>query len=195
MSARISGVKNFESKAVSLLRGLPFNQVQSQSEKGAIFSFLAGAAVESADDSERGWASVGLDNAGLADVVAGKNGAVLAKAAGAEDDCAAVRLLSSASSSSMRAFMAANSLAMSAVDGSGTVAECVVGTSGATVGSCKAATLAGASGWFCALACGARQRAKVKTSTKERSSALDDVVLAIFKLNPLLSEDRRLLQK
>src|SRR5271163_3586047 len=43
MSARISGVKNFESKAVSLLRGLPFSQVQSQSEKGSIFSFFAGA--------------------------------------------------------------------------------------------------------------------------------------------------------
>jgi len=45
-SALISGVKNFESKAVSLLRGLPFSQVQSQSEKGTIFPFFAGAASE-----------------------------------------------------------------------------------------------------------------------------------------------------
>src|ERR1700683_445843 len=43
MSARISGVKNFESKAASLVRGLPFSQVQSQSEKGTIFSFFADA--------------------------------------------------------------------------------------------------------------------------------------------------------
>ena len=44
MSARISGVKNFESKAASLVRGLPLSQVQSQSEKGSIFCFFAGAA-------------------------------------------------------------------------------------------------------------------------------------------------------
>src|SRR5579862_354752 len=39
MSARISGVKNLESKADSLVRGLPLSQVQSQSENGAIFGF------------------------------------------------------------------------------------------------------------------------------------------------------------
>src|ERR1700733_15882602 len=45
MSARISGVKNFESKAASLVRGLPFSQVQSQSEKGSILSFFPGSEV------------------------------------------------------------------------------------------------------------------------------------------------------
>ena len=37
-------MKNFESKAASLVRGLPFNQVQSQSEKGSIFAIFAGLA-------------------------------------------------------------------------------------------------------------------------------------------------------
>src|SRR5580700_5692561 len=46
MSARISGVKNFESKAASFVRGLPFSQVQSQSEKGSILVFFAGASAE-----------------------------------------------------------------------------------------------------------------------------------------------------
>src|SRR5271168_1461606 len=41
VSARISGVKNFESQNISLVRGLPLSQVQSASENGSI---LAGAA-------------------------------------------------------------------------------------------------------------------------------------------------------
>src|SRR5208282_3537782 len=44
MSARISGVKNFVSQKISLVRGLPLSQVQSQSEKGSIFFFWSGAA-------------------------------------------------------------------------------------------------------------------------------------------------------
>src|SRR5580698_1732892 len=51
MSARISGVKNFESQGMSFVRGFPFSQVQSASEKGSIFfgpagSPSAGAAAE-----------------------------------------------------------------------------------------------------------------------------------------------------
>src|SRR5580704_1686045 len=44
VSALISGVKNLESQRMSLVRGLPFSHVQSQSEKGSIFAFLAGVA-------------------------------------------------------------------------------------------------------------------------------------------------------
>src|SRR5882724_7623373 len=39
MSARISGVKNFESQKISFVRGFPFSHVQSWSENGSIFFF------------------------------------------------------------------------------------------------------------------------------------------------------------
>src|SRR5882724_6469307 len=39
MSARISGVKNFESQKISFVRGFPFSHVQSASENGSIFFF------------------------------------------------------------------------------------------------------------------------------------------------------------
>src|ERR1700722_11325617 len=104
MSARISGVKNFESKAVSLLRGLPLSQVQSQSENGAIFSFFVNAADEESLDI--------CATAGSADAT-GK-AAILAEVSRAGDtSVVAARLFSSASSSSIRAFMAASSFAMS----------------------------------------------------------------------------------
>src|ERR1700722_12627775 len=45
MSARISGVKNGESKANVLVRALPFSQVQSQSENGATLPPGGGGAV------------------------------------------------------------------------------------------------------------------------------------------------------
>src|ERR1700722_10261116 len=48
MSARISGVKNFESQKISFVRGFPFNQVQSASENGSIF-FFSGTWVGPAD--------------------------------------------------------------------------------------------------------------------------------------------------
>src|ERR1700722_15876478 len=122
MSARISCVKNFESKAVSLFRGLPLSQVQSQSEKGAIFSFFTDAAVESPGACTAATAGLALAAAGAASDFAG---AATAAAAGCEDSgCAGAvvtaRLFSSASSCSMRAFMTASSLAMSTVmSGSG----------------------------------------------------------------------------
>src|SRR5579859_191283 len=48
MSARISGVKNFESQKISFVRGFPFSHVQSASENGSIF-FFSGTWVALAD--------------------------------------------------------------------------------------------------------------------------------------------------
>src|SRR5260370_2048085 len=48
MSARISGVKNFESQKISFVRGFPFSHVQSASEKGSIF-FFSGTCGKPAD--------------------------------------------------------------------------------------------------------------------------------------------------
>src|SRR6266481_983307 len=48
MSARISGVKNFESQKISFVRGFPFSHVQSASENGSIF-FFSGAWGKPAD--------------------------------------------------------------------------------------------------------------------------------------------------
>src|SRR5208282_288334 len=152
MSARISGVKNFESKATSLLRGLPLSQVQSQSEKGSIFAFFVGAAEESPD----GCATIAC--AGNAT----SKGAAFAGTTGARDALVvasivafvvmlvvmfvvAVRLFNSASSCSMRAFIASNSFAISAATGSGAAAGRAEDTSGAAGGSCKTATFVGAS--------------------------------------------------
>src|ERR1039458_5335654 len=104
MSARISGVKNFESKAVSLLRGLPLSQVQSQSEKGTIFSTFVGVAVADPPGVCATTASAGA---------AAGNASTLARVPAAEDvSVAAVRLFSSASCAlicSMRTFIAASS--------------------------------------------------------------------------------------
>src|ERR1700722_1005012 len=113
MSARISGVKNFESKAVSLLRGLPFSQVQSQSEKGAIFSFFAEApAVESLAAEATDRAGVAMTTgvvAGVADAVAVADG--VAGDVGCGPTVA--RLLSSSSNCSMRNFIASSSFTIS----------------------------------------------------------------------------------
>src|SRR5277367_4213626 len=146
MSARISGVKNFESKAVSLLRGLPFSQVQSQSEKGAIFSFLAGVAGEELlnDCAIGGWTISGWTIRGWTGAAAIGNAAVVGGASNAGDtSVGAVRLLSSASSTSIRAFIAANSFTMSEVAGSRAGAGRSLGVS--AIASCRTATLAGAS--------------------------------------------------
>src|ERR1700728_3681814 len=154
MSARISGVKNFESKATSLLRGLPLSQLQSQSEKGAIFSFFTGAAaVESLD-------ACAADRAGAALAVAAPGSrftgtTAAAGAGGADPGCVdpgcgvAARLFSSASSCSMRTFITASSLAISAeVSGSGLAvgraeggAVLFVALVSSGDGSCRAATL------------------------------------------------------
>src|ERR1700683_741284 len=113
MSARISGVKNFESKAVSLLRGLPFSQVQSQSEKGAICSFFSGAPVAGslgAEATERaGLALATAVVAGVGAAVAGIDGVA------AEVGCgpAGARLLSSNANCSMRNFIAFSSFVIS----------------------------------------------------------------------------------
>src|ERR1700733_1085125 len=153
MSARISGVKNFESNAVSLLRGLPFSQVQSQSEKGSIFFGFAAAAVEEslADCVTIACAgtAAGATGGATSTVLAG-----LTATKGAPG--AAIRVFNSASSSSMRAFIAANSFAISAgLAGSGAAAGRVGDTSGDTSGtaaaSCTAATFTGASA--CAEVC------------------------------------------
>src|SRR3984957_5313029 len=161
MSARISGVKNFVSKAVSLFRGLPFSQVQSQSEKGAIFSFFAGIV-----DSLGGSAT---ETAGLTLVVAGAGsdftGTEVAASGWAGPGSAgpgsadagwglAARVFSSALSCSMPAFMTASSLAISSVSsGSGLAggraaagAVLLVAFVSAGKGSCRAATFGGASG-------------------------------------------------
>src|SRR5580692_12236146 len=130
MSARISGVKNFESKAASLVRGLPFSQVQSQSEKGTIFSFLSFLAGASSGDCTAGVDTAredGIDAdrpsspafAGAALVAVAGTDAVapgLAKSAAAADCSAAdfsaaLRAFSSASNCSMRSFIASSSLA------------------------------------------------------------------------------------
>jgi hypothetical protein len=152
-SARISGVKNFVSKAVSLLRGLPLSQVQSQSEKGAIFSFFAGAAVVPLGACKDATAGLALAAAGAASNCAGT--AATAVAGIADPGCAAARLFNSASSCSMRAFITASSLAISSdISGSGFAAGRA--TAGAALfvaagslanGSCKAATFGGSLGW------------------------------------------------
>src|SRR5580692_12412510 len=99
MSARISGVKNFESKAVSLLRGLPLSQVQSQSEKGAIFSTFVDA--EPLDACSTG-AGAGAVEAST--VLAGVTAAGATTAGDAS--VVIVRLFSSPSSCSILFFMA-----------------------------------------------------------------------------------------
>src|SRR5208282_6406049 len=122
MSARISGVKNFESKAVSLLRGLPLSQVQSQSENGAIFSLFVGAAKESLD---------GCANTASAGAATGKVTAALSEVSAAREASAAARTFSSASSCSMRAFMAASSFAISSeLSGFGGTTDRLGATSG-----------------------------------------------------------------
>src|ERR1700677_3344204 len=105
MSARISGVKNFESKAASLVRGLPFSQVQSQSEKGAIFALLAATAVEGV---------IFNDCATGAAVAGGATGVLAFALVTTVVGCSAATWASSAASScSMRFFMAASSLMIS----------------------------------------------------------------------------------
>src|SRR5271167_935085 len=102
MSARISGVKNFESKATSLLRGLPFSQVQSQSEKGSIFSFFAGAAVASVEVCAATSAGAAVGTSAFTGIT-GASAAFVVEVAGADEltveFVAAVRLFNSASSS------------------------------------------------------------------------------------------------
>ncbi len=66
MSARISGVKNFESKAVSLLRGLPFSQVQSQSEKAGECGSGATGGAGAADWGFPVWPAEGMEAIGTA---------------------------------------------------------------------------------------------------------------------------------
>ena len=99
-------MKNFESKAVSLLRGLPLSHVQSQSEKGSIFGFFVGAAAESLEGCER------VATAG-AEAGAGTAVTAVAGVVAAGDAAADVRAFSSASSCSMRAFMASSSFKIS----------------------------------------------------------------------------------
>src|ERR1700685_7742 len=173
MSARISGVKNFESKAVSLLRGLPLSQVQSQSEKGAICSFFAGAPVAgplAAEATERAGLALKTDGvAGVADAVA------VADAVDVGCGTAVARLLSSNSNCSMRNFIASNSFAMSserfgsgvAVGGTVAVTPFVALGPGPFAASCRAATLVGASASVavCAYPRGVRTMARLKTSS------------------------------
>src|SRR5580698_7517557 len=117
MSARISGVKNFESKAVSLFRGLLLSQVQSQSEKGSIFFFTssgdgAGTDCVTARLAPDGVGTLGAGRTSAAFIAAGDEDATAFVGAGAVADAtpvsAATRLLSSAFSSSISACMAAS---------------------------------------------------------------------------------------
>src|ERR1035437_4751154 len=107
VSNRISGVKNLESHTASLLRALPLSQVQSANANGVCVS-TAGA-VEAADVESCG----GVDSAGA---TASAGPLSLARAPGIAGDgvAGAAFPFSCDSSCSMRAFIAASSLATSA---------------------------------------------------------------------------------
>src|SRR3984957_1062406 len=187
MSARISGVKNFESKAVSLLRGLPLSQVQSQSENGTIFSFAGGVATEAVlnDCAIGGW---------IGAAAAIGSAAILGGASNAGDTSAgAVRLLSSASSTSIRAFIAANSLTMSLVAGSGAGVGRAEGTS--AIASCRTATFSGASDGATVWAedFGACANARIKISVEgkiETAVIVRKRVFIISRASPFRSQFR-----
>src|SRR5271154_1144839 len=108
MSARISGVKNFESQNISFVRGFPFSQVQSASEKGAIFAGAASVATVVED------AASFVKPVGLKDAVAAGAGDTEAFAVAAGAGGAVLEFFSSASNSSMRFRMASSSLAIAA---------------------------------------------------------------------------------
>src|SRR5271168_3479367 len=109
VSARISGVKNFESQKISFVRGLPFSQVQSASEKGSIFAGAAASAVLFADVADSAVVVTGAAGAALN----GATGTVaFALVAGVVGRSGALAFFSSASSSSMRFRIASNSLAI-----------------------------------------------------------------------------------
>jgi len=198
-------VKNFVSNAVSLLRGLPFNQVQSQSENGTIFSFFAGAVVESLAACAK--TGVGAGAAGDVAAIAGTvatavvEGGRLAGAGGCVGGCINdERFLISASCAlicSMRVFIVANSFSSSSVTtasggggaaGAGVVAVfSLAAVSGPTVeGSCIAAIFVGDAD--CADVCpeqrGARPSTRAATSNTgiaENTLALSDEFFMIFK--------------
>src|ERR1700722_1720547 len=111
MSALISGVKNFESKATSLLRGFPFSQVQSQSENGSIFAFFTDVAPEVSMEA------CPVD--GSTDVPAGARNAIFGGEGSPEvapvgTASAEPRLFNSASSWSMRFLIASSSFSSAA---------------------------------------------------------------------------------
>src|ERR1700737_4397522 len=123
MSVLISGVKNLVSNATSLLRGLPFSQVQSAKAKGSALDFFSGGAGEGREvDSD-------CNMPGSTAVVASTVCAALPVAAtdAGDDDCGTARSRSSASSCSMRAFMTSSSFRTAA----GTVGSSTVFDRGA----------------------------------------------------------------
>src|ERR1700730_8928215 len=109
MSMRISGVKNFESHTASLLRGLPFSQVQSAYAKGAV-----GAGFSGRPEGTCGEPMDALRDAGS--TIFGSGGAAGAAGVGARVGAAGTaaaedRPLSSTLSSSISACIAANCFA------------------------------------------------------------------------------------
>src|ERR1700741_991321 len=113
MSARISGVKNFESQKISFVRGLPFSQVQSASENGSILATLASAggcacgaaaAVGTREEELSVGATAFTGAIGATGIVA------FAVVTGGVGCSVAFKLLSSACNSSMRFRIASSSL-------------------------------------------------------------------------------------
>jgi hypothetical protein len=115
VSARISGVKNFVSQNISLVRGLPFSHVQSASENGATLATsawagaLAGGVAATAGAAEEELAVGASAFAGTIGVVDTLAFAVVTGAAGCSGS---FDFFSSASNSSMRFLIASSSLAM-----------------------------------------------------------------------------------
>src|ERR1019366_6768400 len=109
VSNLISGVKNFESHTVSLLRGLAFIQVQSAKAKGTDLAGFSGLVAGGADVD---WSCGGAGPAAAA-VSAGVGAGSVAFARPTGVSVVAPGAFSSISSSSMRAFITVSSLAMS----------------------------------------------------------------------------------
>jgi hypothetical protein len=105
VSNRISGVKNLESQTTSLLRAVPFSQVQSAKAKGSVgFGFSGNPERACAASTDVLTDAVSDFGSGVA-AVAVPVGAVVGLAA------VAPRLFSSALNASISACMAANCLA------------------------------------------------------------------------------------